>query len=148
MCCAAAGFFGTVQQESNCFTHQGPAMTTPSMTKEWIIDKHVLTFDPGDPRNGSLYIGEPLLSDSGIFLAHVLDDLRAATLWSSQPEKQVPDAHRAAYREQLELIEAIGYRTDGGEFLIARFDHPKFPSDAGRWQSWCAFFDERYTRAG
>lgn len=121
-------------------------MTAQTPTKERIIDHHVLTFDPTDKRNGSLYIGEPLDGDSGLHLATVLDDLRAAGLWSKEPEKQVPDAHRATYREQLILVEAVTYRSAGGNFLIARFDHPKFPSDAARWAQWVAYFDARYTR--
>lgn len=122
-------------------------MSSTPLTKEVIIDRHVLTFDPADKRNGSLYIGEPLDVDSGLHLATVLAELRAHGLWSAEPEKQVPDAHRAAYREQLTLVAAQRYRNAGGEFLIARFDHPKFPSDAGRWDEWLAFFDARHTRA-
>jgi hypothetical protein len=118
----------------------------PALTKERIIDRHVLTFDPTDKRNGSLYIGEPLDGESGLHLGTVLGELRENGLWSNQPEKQVPDAHRAAYREQLTLVEAIPYRSPGGEFLIARFDHPKFPSDETRWIEWVQFFDLRYTR--
>jgi len=121
-------------------------MSTPPLTKELIIDRHVLTFDPSDKRNGSLYIGEPLDGDSGLHLATALAELRAAGLWSNEPEKQVPDAHRAAYREQLALVAAVAYQSTGGSFLIARFDHPKFPSDAARWDAWLAFFDARFTR--
>lgn len=122
-------------------------MSTQPLTKEFIIDHHVLTFDPADKRNGSLYVGEPLQRDSGLHLATVLAEMRAAGLWSAEPEKQVPDAHRAAYREQLALVAAQAYRGAVGEFLIARFDHPKFPSDAARWAEWLAFFDARFTRA-
>ncbi len=122
-------------------------MTARPLTKETIIDRHVLAFDPSDKRNGSLYLGEPLEADSGLHLATELAALRSAGLWSTEPEKQVPDAHRAAYREQLTLVEAIVYRNAGGDFLIARFDHAKFPSDAVRWAEWVAFFDARHTRA-
>lgn len=121
-------------------------MPNAPLTKEHIIDHHVLTFDPSDKRNGSLYIGEPLEGDSGLHLATVLADLRAAGLWSDQPEKQVPDAQRAAYREQLTLVEAVAYRSPGGKFLVARFDHSKFPSDAARWVEWLNHFDTHFTR--
>ena len=121
-------------------------MTTPTMTKEHIIERHVLTFDAADKRNGSLYIGEPLDGDSGLHLATVLSELRAAGIWSAEPEKQVPEAHRAAYREQLTLVEAVTFRNAAGEFLIARFDHPKFPSDAARWAEWVAYFDTHHSR--
>jgi hypothetical protein len=120
---------------------------TTTLTKEHIIDRHVLTFDANDKRNGSLYIGEPLDGESGLHLATTLADLRAAGLWSSEPEKQVPDAQRAAYREQLTFVAATVYKNAGGSFLIARFDHPKFPSDAARWGEWQAFFDARFARA-
>jgi len=131
----------------SAFSIRENAMSASPLTKEAIIDRHVLTFDPADPRNGSLYIGEPLDADSGLHLATVLTELRAAGLWSAAPEKQVPDAQRAAYREQLSLVAAQRYRNNGGEFLIARFDHPKFPSDAGRWEEWLAYFDARHARA-
>ena len=121
-------------------------MATGPLTKERIIDQHVLTFDAEDKKNGSLYLGEPLETDSGIHLASTLAELRNAGLWSAAPEKQVPDAHRAAYREQLSLVEAIGYRSAGGDFIIARFDHPKFPSHEGRWLEWQNYFDGRYSR--
>ncbi len=120
---------------------------TTTLTKEQIIDHYVLTFDPSDKRNGSLYIGEPLDGDSGLHLATTLAELRAAGLWSADPEKQVPEAHRAAYREQLIFVAATEYKNAGGSFLIARFDHPKFPSDAARWNEWQAFFDARFARA-
>ncbi|MSR15510.1 MAG: hypothetical protein EXR86_13315 [Gammaproteobacteria bacterium] len=121
-------------------------MANPSLTKERIIDRHVLTFDPVDKRNGSLYLGEPLEEDSGLHLASTLRELRAAGLWSEQPEKQVPDAHRAAYREQLSLVDVVSYSGAAGGFLIARFDHPKFPSDEARWNEWVAYFDAHFTR--
>jgi hypothetical protein len=121
-------------------------MADMPLTKEQIIDRHVLTFDPADKRNGSLYIGEPLEEDSGLHLATVLSGLRAAGIWSAEPEKQVPDAHRAAYREQLALVDAVAYSGAAGTFLIARFDHPKFPSDEARWIEWVQYFDKNFTR--
>ena len=33
-------------------------MATGPLTKERIIDQHVLTFDAEDKKNGSLYLGE------------------------------------------------------------------------------------------
>jgi len=122
-------------------------MPNAALTKEQIIDHYVLTFDPDDKKNGSLYIGEPLNAESGIHLASALGELRSARVWSNAPEKQVPEAHRAVYREQLTLVEAIAYRNASGEFIIARFDHSKFPSDEGRWLEWQNYFDGRYARA-
>jgi hypothetical protein len=53
-----------------------------------------------------------------------------------------PADDRPAPRYQL-------WRQDdnGNEFLVARFDHPKFPSDTARWEGWLAFLDERHSRA-
>lgn len=121
-------------------------MSSAPLTKESIIDDHELTFDPGDPANGSLYLCEPRIAGSGLDRAAVLAKLRAAGLWSDQAEKQVPDAHRQAYKDQMQFVEAAGYRTSAGQFLIARFDHPKYPSSAARWQAWLAFFDRAYSR--
>lgn len=120
-------------------------MNSP-LSKDQIIDQHVLTFDPSDKANGSLYVGEPLDGSSGLHLQTELAALRAAGLWSAEPEKQVPEAHRAAYKEQLQLVGSVAYQSDGGSFIIARFDHPKFPSDAARWAAWQQHFDSRFTR--
>ena len=121
-------------------------MNPAPLTKESIIDKHELTFDPGDPQNGSLYLGEPRDTASGLDRAALIAKLRAAGLWSDQPAKQVPDAHRQAYKDQLQFLEATCYRTAHGHFLIARFDHSKFPSSATRWQAWQTFLDREYGR--
>lgn len=120
-------------------------MNSP-LSKEQIIDQHVLTFDPADKANGSLYVGEPLDGASGLHLQTELAALRAAGLWSAEPEKQVPDAHKGAYKEQMVLVDVVSYGAEGGSFLIARFDHPKFPSDAARWAAWQQHFDARFTR--
>ena len=122
-------------------------MSAAPLTKEAIIDDHELSFDPGDPQNGSLYLCEARNGGSGLDRAAVLAKLRAAGLWSAEPEKQVPDAHRQAYKDQMQFVEATVYRTASGAFLIARFDHPKYPSSAARWQAWQAFFDREFTRA-
>src|SRR5262245_61395085 len=108
----------------------------PAHTRESIVDDHELTFDPGDKLNGSLYLAERRSAPSPLDRAALLAELRAAGLWSTQPEKQVPDAHRQAYKDQMTLVEVVTYRAERGEFLAARFDHPKFPSSAERWSEW------------
>lgn len=114
------------------------------MTKEDIIDQCELTFDPGDPENGSLYLcqrtdlAEPATRD------RLVAELRADGLWSDAEPKQVPDEHRAAYREQLEFVAATRYDVAGAEITLARFDHPKFPSSAARFAAWNAAFGKRY----
>lgn len=114
------------------------------LTIDEIIDHHVLTFDPGDKRNGSLYIGTPPGAGGNFDVAATLTAMRKAGLWSDSQPKTVPDEQRQAYKDQLKLVDAVEYDTG---FLVARFDHPKFPSDAARWEAWLAFFDERHSRA-
>ena len=115
------------------------------MDKANIIDQHDLTFDPGDKRNGSLYLGVPRGS-SNFDVAGTVAALRAAGLWSEVDTKTVPDDHRQAYKDQLLLVDVASFGGDSG-CLIARFDHPKFPSDAARWAEWRAFFEARFGAA-
>ncbi|MSQ68934.1 MAG: hypothetical protein EXR83_12240 [Gammaproteobacteria bacterium] len=107
-----------------------------------IIDDFDLTFDPGDPRNGSLYVGTARAGGSTLDLAATLAALRAAALWSPEPTKTIPDAHRPAYKEQLVLVDVAEFGGATG-FIIVRCDHPKFPSDGERWAAWRAFFTHR-----
>jgi hypothetical protein len=115
------------------------------MTNANVIDNHELTFDPGDPLNGSLYLcqGQDHTSTG---LDSVIAALRAAQLWSDDEPKRVPDEQRAAYKEQLQFVEAVTYSLPDGTLLIARFDHAKFPSDQSRWDSWKDAFDASYAR--
>jgi len=117
------------------------------LTPDTLIDAHRLVFDPADKANGSLYLAVPLAAPAALDVAATLTALRAAGLWSAEPEKEVPDAHRAAYKAQLVLVEAVAYRGHGQDFAIARFDHPKFPSDAVRWAAWKTHFDQYHVRA-
>ena len=115
------------------------------MTNADIIDPHELTFDPGDPLNGSLYLCQ-IRGQSDAALEPIIAWLRAAELWSEIEAKQVPNDHRAAYKAQLQFVEAVTYAVAGSKLTIARFDHEKFPSDAGRWDAWKAAFDGQYGR--
>lgn len=110
-----------------------------------IVDGYDLCFDPGDPLNGSLYVCT--VRGSGDALAgRLVAALRAAGLWSDEPVKTVPDEQRAAYRDGLEFVEARAYADADTHFLVARFDHPKFPSDAGRWAAWTACLESTHER--
>jgi len=111
-----------------------------------IIDGHDLTFDPGDKRNGSLYLGTARDGSSSLDVAATLGALRAAGLWSGTEAKTVPDEHRQAYKDQLVLVDCASFGGASG-FIIARFDHPKFPSDAERWDAWRAFFTQHHGAA-
>lgn len=110
-----------------------------------IIDNYDLSFDPGDALNGSLYLC--LARDaSDTLLKELIQSLREAGLWSNEPHKEVADEQRAAYKDQLQFVAALRYNKDGEEVLIARFDHPKFPSSAERFQLWGSTFDALLTR--
>ena len=121
-------------------------MTTP-VDPHNLIDTHTLVFDPADKANGSLYLAIPSSTPGTLDLPASLRALRSAGLWSAEPEKTVPDAHKPAYKEQMLFVEAVSYQCAGGVFTIARFDHPKFPSDAARWDAWKTHFDQHHPRA-
>ena len=114
------------------------------MTNADIIDKHDLTFDPGDVLNGSLYLCQGRGVDQTQVRDEIITQLRAAGLWSDTESKSVPDDHREAYKEQLQFIEAVNYTVAGHNVMIARFDHEKFPSDKARWDSWKNELDACY----
>lgn len=114
------------------------------MTKEDIIDHCELTFDPGDPENGSLYLCQRTAKADPETRDRLVAELRAAGLWSDAAPKQVADEHRAAYREQLEFVAATQYTVAGATIILARFDHPKFPSSAARFAAWNDAFEHRY----
>ncbi len=52
-----------------------------------------------------------------------------------------------AYKDGLIFVAAIAYRAGPEHVVIARFDHPKFPSDTKRWEAWVDFLDARHERA-
>lgn len=110
-----------------------------------VVDHYDLTFDGGDKRNGSLYLGTPRGSsvtrpDEWVAL------LRAGGWWSDTPTKAVADEQRQAYKDGLIFVAAIAYRAGTEHIVLARFDHPKFPSDTARWQAWIDCFDARHER--
>lgn len=115
----------------------------PRLDTASIVDDYDLRFDAGDRANGSLYLcsrrGTPAPAP-GLAL------LREAGLWSAEPEKLVPDEQRQAYKDGLVFVAAAAYRTGADHIVLARFDHPKFPSDAARWEAWLSLFDTAYER--
>lgn len=100
-----------------------------------IIKDWRLTFDPGDARNGSLYLCSKIGAEDA--LQNAIDQLRSAGLWSAETPKEVEADKKAAYSEQLVFIDAAGIALQGKTLLLARYDHPKFPSDEQRYQDWC-----------
>ena len=111
-----------------------------------IVDTYDLAFDPGDKLNGSLYLGT-LRGTTTNHAENWIAPLRAGGLWSDTPHKNVPDEQRQAYKEGLILVAAIAYCAAAEHIVIARFDHPKFPSDTKRWEAWVDFLDARHERA-
>lgn len=109
-----------------------------------VIDNHELSFDVADKRNGSLYVCEPRGLAGTIMTQDLLAALRKSELWSDDEPTSVPDEQRNAYKEQLTLVETAPYKQEEVGFLIARFDHPRYPSDGERWDAWKGFFDARF----
>ena len=116
-----------------------------TLSKDALLDKYDLSFDVGDSLNGSLYLCQ-LHGPAGIDLLPLCTKLCSAGLWSGQNPKRVEDGQRGAYRRELEFLEAIAFSIEGNNVVIARFDHPKYPSDATRWLAWVKFFDGNYAR--
>lgn len=100
-----------------------------------IVHQHELYFDPADAQNGSLYLcTAPGAAPAAVEAA--IDSLRSAGLWSTEPYKSVPAAHKKSYAEQMRFIACAQFGADAAGIVAARFDHPKFPSDAARWSAW------------
>ena len=106
----------------------------------------MLTFDPADKNNGSLYLGVDPSIEPGTDVNLIIEILRNSDLWSDEASKEVPDDHRKAYEEQLELIDVVTFRDADSPFLAARFDHQKYPSSQERWQAWLDILSKKYRR--
>ena len=110
-----------------------------------IIDNYDLYFDGEDKDNASLYV---CVSRGGTTAGAVIEHLITAALWSQSPPKMVADAQRQAYKDGLEFVAAQRYRDAAdNELVVARFDHPRFPSNDERWRAWLASLDTIYQRA-
>lgn len=123
-------------------THAAPPA---EFSSETIVDHYDLTFDPGDKLNGSLYLCTPR-GAADIRPEPWVAALREAGLWSAEPSKSVPDEQRQAYKDGLIFVAAIAWRAGSGHIVLARFDHPKFPSSSERWEAWVDFCDVRHER--
>ena len=110
-----------------------------------IVDNYDLAFDPGDKLNGSLYLCTNRSAGKTTAQSWI-SALQAAGLWSDTPYKCVPDEQRQAYKDGLIFVAAIAYKVGLEHIVIARFDHPKFPSDTQRWEAWVDFLDARHER--
>lgn len=102
-------------------------------TLEHLVDETLMSFDPGDKKNGSLYVCDV---EKGVAGAALVQSLREAGLWSAVEAKTVGDEQKAAYKGGLQFNEAREYAISGHRVVLLRCDHPKFPSDAERWAAW------------
>lgn len=100
-----------------------------------IVHEHELYFDPAEPRNGSLYLCAPAGTPAAA-IENRIAALRAAGLWSNEPHKVVPADHKQKYAEQMRFVACAQFGDDQTRLLAARYDHPKFPSDAARFAQW------------
>ena len=101
-----------------------------------IFQKTAITYDAGDKANGSLYLCDPTGGQQKQIVEKVIRNLRGNWLWSAEEPKHVRDDQRKAYEEQLSFIEAMEFVMDGSTLVIARCEHPKFPSSAERFSAW------------
>lgn len=100
-----------------------------------LIYDNDLYFDGGDAANGSLYLcALPGTPPSQV--ETVIDYLRSAGLWSAAAPKQVPEAQKKAYAEQMQYIGSFSFTRGTVALTAARYDHPKYPSSAERWEAW------------
>ena len=100
-----------------------------------------LMFDGGDKANGSLYLCDPSNGQQSKAVGQAIDLLRAHSLWSMQDAKQVRDDQRQAYEDQLVFVEAAEVVVGGSQLVIARCNHPKFPSISARFDAWKTALD-------
>ena len=105
-----------------------------SWTASTVIHGTAMSFDGGDKLNGSLYLCVPAGSTDPT--AAAIASLRAAGLWSADEPKSVRDDQKSAYEQQLRFVEAVEIGGQSGRLVLARFDHPKFPSSAERFAAW------------
>lgn len=110
--------------------------STPTWDGAAIFRSTEITYDTGDKANGSLYLCDPTGGQQKQIVEKVIGNLRGKSLWSAEQPKQVRDDQRKAYEEQLSFIEAMEFAVDGGTLVIARCNHPKFPSRAERFSAW------------
>lgn len=98
-----------------------------------LVDHNELFFDAGDKANGSLYLCVARGENAPQTL---INELHAAGLWSGDAAKQVAEDQRDAYKAGLELVAVNAFQIGTQGVILARCDHPKFPSDAARYAAW------------
>jgi hypothetical protein len=106
-----------------------------------LVDSFDLKFDSADPKNGSLYIA---CNNS---LADILiGDLRTRALWLEGGASVIKEDQKDAYKAGLIFVAAEDYMSGDETLVLARFNHPKYPSDSSRWAEWIATADQLFGR--
>jgi hypothetical protein len=105
-------------------------------TGKTLLMNYSVMFDGGDVSNGSLYLCLESRETAAELFASAIARLRRRGLWSEEPSSQVKDSQREAYCEQLQFIASKTVQVDGCPLVLARFDHPKYPSNAERFDAW------------
>lgn len=107
------------------------------------INNFNMHFDGTDMTNASLYLCvDEEFSASEI--ESIIQNMRAAGLWSSEPGKTVPDEHKPMYADQMQFIGAVQASLNGKAFHAAAYDHDKFKYTPSRWEEWKAYLAVNY----
>lgn len=108
-----------------------------------LINNFQLYFDGADMTNASLYlcIGADLTdADAQTIIAA----LRAENLWSAEPAKTVPEAHKPMYAKEMQFIGSVAGKYAGKTFHAAAYNHPKFPYHPARWEEWKGVIGKKF----
>lgn len=117
--------------------HPEPGSDAADARGKAIINESHLTFDSGDPLNGSLYVCSQDGTNAEQALEEAISRLRASGLWSEKVPSEVQQSQKAAYSEQLRFVKEKSVTVAGTTLLLAQYDHPRFPSDSKRYLAWC-----------
>mgnify|MGYP001607999116 CR=1 FL=1 len=109
-----------------------------------LINNFQLYFEAADKANSSLYlcIGADMTdADAQAIIAA----LRADKLWSAEPAKTVPDAHKPMYAKEMSFIGQVSAKAAGKTFHAAAYDLPKFAYNPARWEAWKALIALKFS---
>lgn len=108
-----------------------------------LINDFELYFDGADMTNASLYVcvGADLTDADA---QAVIATLRGDNLWSAEPAKIVPEAHKPMYAKEMKFIDYISGKYAGKTFHAAAYDHPKFACNPARWEQWKATIGSKF----
>jgi len=111
------------------------------MDNDQLFNHHRVYFDDGDRQNASLYLCVSSSEAGAGVVESIVTLMRNQGLWSATGMAEVREDQRQAYIEQLQLLDHREYATPWGSLVVARCEHPKYPSSADRWQDWLDCLD-------